>query len=178
MKYQQLDQEELFRIAALRMERLGVREIAKRLCRSASTISREVRGNSYPTHGHYRLSHAGRMGPPGAVTEPANEPYTAARWKRVVPSQARLQPGTDFRIPAQEGLVPDQSRNDLPVSAHRQEGRRKPFQMAALPRQKAAGGNATELTTALAGRRAKGRLPSARMERRTVHGSGIGKSTP
>ncbi len=61
MKYQQLDQEERFRIAALRIERVSVREIARRLGRSASTISREVRRNAYPTDGHYRPAHADKM---------------------------------------------------------------------------------------------------------------------
>ncbi len=61
MKYQQLDQEERFRIAALRGERVSVREIGRRLGRSAATISREVRRNRYPTDGHYRPAHADRM---------------------------------------------------------------------------------------------------------------------
>lgn len=58
MKYQQLSHEERYRIGALRCERKGVREIGRQLGRSASTISRELRRNRYPTDGRYRAHHA------------------------------------------------------------------------------------------------------------------------
>lgn len=61
MTYRQLDQEERFRIAALRSECLGIREIGRRIGRSASTVSREVRRNAYPTDGRYKAAHADRM---------------------------------------------------------------------------------------------------------------------
>lgn len=61
MKYNQLSPEERFRIAALRSERLNKSEIARRLGRHPSTISREIRRNAYPTDGHYRAAHADRM---------------------------------------------------------------------------------------------------------------------
>lgn len=83
MKYQQLDQEERFRIAALRIERLGVREIARRLGRSASTISREVRRNAYPTDGHYRPSHADKMASGRRRRTRQGTIYTTAQWRRV-----------------------------------------------------------------------------------------------
>jgi IS30 family transposase len=83
MKYQQLDQEERFRIAALRHERLGVREIARRLGRSASTISREVSRNAYPTDGHYRPSHADMMARGRRRRCRQGTTYTAPQWKRV-----------------------------------------------------------------------------------------------
>ena len=58
MKYRQLSNEERYRIGALRCERKGVREIARALGRSPSTISRELRRNRYPTDGRYRAHHA------------------------------------------------------------------------------------------------------------------------
>lgn len=61
MKYHQLDQEERFQIAAMRSQRLGIREIARRLGRSPATISREVRRNAYPVDGRYRAAHADCM---------------------------------------------------------------------------------------------------------------------
>ena len=61
MKYHQLTQEDRFRIAALRSEKESLREIARKLGRSASTISREIRRNAYPTDGRYRAAHADKM---------------------------------------------------------------------------------------------------------------------
>jgi len=61
MSYRQLNQEERFRIAALKCERLGVREIGRRIGRSASTVLREIRRNAYPTDGSYKAAHADRM---------------------------------------------------------------------------------------------------------------------
>ena len=61
MKYEHLSEEERFRIGALRAERKSSAEIARCLGRSASTVSREVRRNRYPTDGHYRALHAQSM---------------------------------------------------------------------------------------------------------------------
>jgi IS30 family transposase len=61
MSYKQLNQDERFRIAALKCERLGIREIGRRIGRSASTVSREIRRNAYPTDGSYKAAHADRM---------------------------------------------------------------------------------------------------------------------
>lgn len=61
MEYHQLSQEERYQIAALRSERLSKSEIGRRLGRHASTISREIRRNAYPTDGKYRATHAGSM---------------------------------------------------------------------------------------------------------------------
>ncbi|MBO9524002.1 MAG: IS30 family transposase [Nocardioidaceae bacterium] len=49
-----LSVEERIEIADLRRQRLSVREIARRLDRSPSTISREVRRNAHPGSGDYR----------------------------------------------------------------------------------------------------------------------------
>jgi IS30 family transposase len=61
MNYRQLDQEKRIRIAALKCERLGMREIGRRIGRSASTVSRKIRRNAYPTDGSYKAAHADRM---------------------------------------------------------------------------------------------------------------------
>jgi len=61
MKYEHLSEEERYRIGALRVERKSLSEIARRLGRSASTVSREIRRNRYPTDGHYRALHAQSM---------------------------------------------------------------------------------------------------------------------
>lgn len=83
MKYQQLDQEERFRIAAYRIERLGVREIARRLGRSAATISREVRRNAYPTDGHYRPAHADKMARGRRKRSRKGTRFSIKDWRRV-----------------------------------------------------------------------------------------------
>jgi len=49
------------RIGALRLEKKSLYEIARRLGRAASTVSREIRRNRYPTDGHYRAYHAQSM---------------------------------------------------------------------------------------------------------------------
>ena len=61
MNYNHLSEEERYRIGALRIERKSLSEIARRLGRSASTVSRELRRNRYPTDGHYRALHAQSM---------------------------------------------------------------------------------------------------------------------
>lgn len=61
MNYSQLSQEERYRIGALRMEKKSHLEIARRLGRAASTVSREIRRNRYPTDGRYRAHHAQSM---------------------------------------------------------------------------------------------------------------------
>ncbi len=53
MTYHQLTTEERYTIAALRMQRLSISEIARQLGRSKSTVSRELRRNSC-TDGGYR----------------------------------------------------------------------------------------------------------------------------
>lgn len=61
MNYTQLSEEERHRIGALRLEKKSLFEIARRLGRAASTVSREIRRNRYPTDGHYRAYHAQSM---------------------------------------------------------------------------------------------------------------------
>lgn len=58
MKYQQLSQDERYRIGFLRHKRWSLRKIAQNIGRSPSTISREIRRNCYLTDGGYRAQHA------------------------------------------------------------------------------------------------------------------------
>lgn len=58
MAYHQLTQEERYLISACSALRLSRREIARRLKRSASTISREIRRNATTHDGHYRAEKA------------------------------------------------------------------------------------------------------------------------
>lgn len=61
MHYKQLNEEERHRIGALRLEKKSLAHIARRLGRAASTVSRELRRNRYPTDGCYRAYHAQSM---------------------------------------------------------------------------------------------------------------------
>ncbi len=61
MEYHQITEGERYQISALRMEGLCPAEIARRLGRHRSTISRELRRNASPWDGRYRPSKAGEM---------------------------------------------------------------------------------------------------------------------
>jgi len=61
MSYHHLNDEERSQIAWMKASGCSRREIARRLGRSASTISRELRRNRYPTDGSYKALHAGSM---------------------------------------------------------------------------------------------------------------------
>ncbi len=61
MNYNQLSEEERYRISALRAEGATMSEIGRRLGRACSTISRELKRNKYPTDGRYRAYHPARM---------------------------------------------------------------------------------------------------------------------
>lgn len=83
MKYHQLDQEERFRIAALRSQRIGINEIARRLGRAPSTVSRELRRNAYPTDLRYRAAHAEMMASGRRRTSRRGSNFDAAEWSAV-----------------------------------------------------------------------------------------------
>ena len=61
MAYKHLTDEERSEIAHLKTARHSLREIARRLGRAPSTISRELSRNRYPTDNIYRAFHAGPM---------------------------------------------------------------------------------------------------------------------
>ncbi|MCB1206992.1 MAG: IS30 family transposase [Verrucomicrobiae bacterium] len=61
MSYHHLNDEERSQIAWMKASGCSRREIATRLGRAASTISRELRRNRYPTDGSYKALHAGSM---------------------------------------------------------------------------------------------------------------------
>lgn len=69
--YKQLNIEERYMIGMMRVMHFSLREIARVLERSPSTISRELRRNRYPTDGKYRAMHAASM---------ANGRRRRARW--------------------------------------------------------------------------------------------------
>lgn len=61
MRYRHLDDEEREQIAQMKFGGLSQAETARRLGRSAGTVSREIRRNRYPTDGSYKAPHAGSM---------------------------------------------------------------------------------------------------------------------
>jgi IS30 family transposase len=79
----QLNQEERFRIAALKCERVGLREIGRRLGRSASTVSREIRRNAYPMDGSYKAAHADRMASGRRKRIRKGSRFTVEEWRKV-----------------------------------------------------------------------------------------------
>lgn len=58
VKYEHLQKEERYAIAAMRSEKIGIGEIARRLGRHPSTIYRELTRNASVHDGWYRASHA------------------------------------------------------------------------------------------------------------------------
>lgn len=83
MSYRHLTQEERYRIAALRVEGLSQAEIARRMRRSASTISREVKRNAYPTDGRYRAEHAHSMARGRRWSARRGSHFSAEEWRKV-----------------------------------------------------------------------------------------------
>ena len=83
-KYTQLDDEERAVIGRMLCHRLGVREIARILDRSPSTVSREIRRNAYPNRNCYLSFHAGSMARGRRRRSRQGTTYTALQWKRVV----------------------------------------------------------------------------------------------
>ena len=83
MKYQQLSQDERYRIGALKHQRLSLRKIAERLGRAPSTISREVRRNRYPSDGRYRALHANGMTNARRRNSRRNSHYSAEQWLKI-----------------------------------------------------------------------------------------------
>ena len=83
MAYLQLSEEERYRISAMRMEGTTMSEIARRLGRACSTISRELKRNKYPTDGRYRAYHAARMARGRRKRARSGSRFTAADWEPV-----------------------------------------------------------------------------------------------
>lgn len=171
MNYQQLDQEERFRIAALKCEKLGVREIARRLGRSASTVSREIRRNAYPTDGHYRPAHADKMARGRRRRCRKGSRFAPSQWRQVErlirkdhsPEQAagRLKRQGDFSISHETiyAHVWRDKRNDGTLHAHLRGARKQ--------RRKRYG--RSDSRGRLAGKRNIAERPAA-VERRIEHG--------
>jgi IS30 family transposase len=83
MSYSQLNEEDRYRIAALRTEGTSMSEIARRLGRACSTISRELKRNRYPTDGRYRAYHAARMARGRRSRSRKGGRFSAEDWKAV-----------------------------------------------------------------------------------------------
>ena len=83
MKYMHLNDDERHRIAALRSAGKSIRKIADELGRSASTISREVKRNAYPTDGRYRAFHACSMYKGRRSRARTGTQYSDEEWKLV-----------------------------------------------------------------------------------------------
>ena len=83
MNYKQLSEEERHRIGALRSEGRNMSFIARRLGRSCSTISRELKRNRYPTDGRYRAYHAASMANGRRKRARSGSRFTAHDWKPV-----------------------------------------------------------------------------------------------
>ena len=83
MNYTQLSEEERYRIGALRSEGRTMSCIARRLGRSCSTISRELKRNRYPTDGRYRAYHAGSMARGRRSRARSGSRFGANDWKPV-----------------------------------------------------------------------------------------------
>lgn len=81
--YQQLSDDERYQIGALRRVRYSVRAIARELGRSASTISREIRRNAYPTDGRYKPLHACQMARGRRRRARQGTRYTMREWQIV-----------------------------------------------------------------------------------------------
>lgn len=79
-----LSDEERYRIAALRTEGKSIRKIADTLGRSASTVSREVKRNAYPTDGRYRAFHACSMYKGRRSRARKGTQFTRQQWKQVI----------------------------------------------------------------------------------------------
>ncbi len=61
MKYRHLDDEEREQIAHMKLNGKSQRDMVRKLGPLASTISRELASNRYPTDGSYKVLHAGAM---------------------------------------------------------------------------------------------------------------------
>ena len=81
--YHQLSDEERYQIAAMKRAKSSLRDIARELGRSPSTISREIGRNAYPTDGCYRPLHACYMARGRRSRARQGTTYTANQWDRV-----------------------------------------------------------------------------------------------
>ena len=89
MKYKQLDLEERYVIGALLQFGCTQAEIAECLGRSASTVSRELSRNRYPTDNHYRAYHAQSMANGRRRRSRSGSKIEPPVWKRVEQLLAR-----------------------------------------------------------------------------------------
>jgi IS30 family transposase len=82
--YTQLTDEERAVIGKMLCHRLGIRAIAGILGRAPSTISREIRRNTYPNRDCYLSFHAGSMARGRRRRSRQGTTYTTSQWERVI----------------------------------------------------------------------------------------------
>ena len=88
MVYRHVSEEERYLIARWRARGVSRREIARRLGRSESTISRELARNSCPYDGHYRAEKAHSRAVARRWRSRRNSQFSPQEWDEV---QARLR---------------------------------------------------------------------------------------
>jgi hypothetical protein len=126
MAYLQLTQGERYVIGRMRASAKSLREIARCLGRSVSTISREVERNRCPHDGWVPLAKGALMGDRQAQQEPQEEPLQRSGvGRRGGAARAQVEPGADLGPAAAVPSPADQPRDDLPPRAAQPVSRRR-----------------------------------------------------
>ena len=178
MTYYQITSEERYTIAALRREGFCSAEIARRLGRHRSTISREVRRNSSPSDGCYRPSKAIERTNGRRSRSRRNQYFTKADFALVEKKlKADWSPEqiSGHLAPSRRAL--DQPRDDLHPRLAGQGGRRTsiPPTFDARPNLDA---SATTATTAEAAWPGSVTSPSGRLVSTSAVPLATGRLTP